>query len=231
MQVGRSTFAVLAISDRGLRRNFERILAWCVVSGLLALAGGLFHGDARLALWAGAVAIDAMGGAVGFYTPWLGRSRTADWTIEGGHFAERCQGFILIAIGESIVVIGATLAARLAGPISLTGSEIGAFVISVVGSIAFWWLYFDRSARDAALLGGPALFLAGHAAFKAVVLHRISWQRVGAIPVLALLGLLVPRVSAVTLSACSVAVVVAVVVADQLWPPPTANSLAPSTRN
>ena len=35
---------------------------------------------------------------------WLGRSATTDWTIEGGHFAERCQAFILIALGESIVV-------------------------------------------------------------------------------------------------------------------------------
>ena len=277
MQVGRSTFTVWAISDEGLRRNFQRILAWCVVSGLLALAGGLSHGDARVVLWAGAVAVDLLGGAVGFYTPRLGRSRTAEWTIEGGHFAERCQGFILIAIGESIVVIGATLAVRLNSPTSLTGAEIGAFLIAVVGSVAFWWLYFDRSARDAGeviahaadpgrfgrsayhfihpvmvagiivaaaadgatakaaahpgasgtvspwvawlVLAGPALFLAGHAAFKAVVWRRISWHRVGAVIVLALLGLVAPHVSAVVLSACAVAVVLAVIAADLLWPP------------
>jgi len=277
MQVGRSTFTVWAISDEGLRRNFQRILAWCVVSGLLALAGGLSHGDARVVLWAGAVAVDLLGGAVGFYTPRLGRSRTAEWTIEGGHFAERCQGFILIAIGESIVVIGATLAVRLNSPTSLTGAEIGAFLIAVVGSVAFWWLYFDRSARDASeviaqsadpgrlgrsayhfihpvmvagiivaaaadgatakaaahagasgtvspwvawlVLAGPALFLAGHAAFKAVVWRRISWHRVGAVIVLALLGLVAPHVSAVVLSADAVAVVVAVIAADLLWPP------------
>jgi low temperature requirement protein LtrA len=278
MQVGRSTFAVRSLADKGLRRNFQRILAWCVVSGLLALAGGLVHDDARLLLWAGAVAVDVLGSTVGFYTPGLGRSKTADWTIEGGHFAERCQGFILIAIGESIVVIGATLAARLTSSTPLTGSEIAAFLIAVVGSVAFWWLYFDRTARDASeviahsadpgrlgrsayhdihpvmvagiivaaagdgataeaaarsgasgtvsawvawlVLGGPALFLAGHAAFKAVVWKRLSWPRIGAVVVLALLGLLAPHVSALVLSACSVAVVVAVAVADQLWPPP-----------
>jgi low temperature requirement protein LtrA len=281
MQVGRSTFTVRAISDQGLRRNFQRILAWCVVSGLLALAGGLRHGDARDLLWAGAVAVDLIGGAVGFYTPGLGRSRTADWTIEGGHFAERCQGFILIAIGESIVVIGGTLAVRLTGSSTLIGGEIAAFLIAVVGSVAFWWLYFDRSAQEATeviahsadpgrlgrsayhlihpvmvagiivaaaadgataeaaarsgsggtvsawvawlILGGPALFLAGHAAFKGVVWRRISWPRLGAVAVLALLGLLAPHVCALVLSACSVAVVVAVAAADQLWPPPRAN--------
>src|SRR5215467_7451164 len=149
MQVGRSAFTVAVIGDPVLRRNFQRILAWCLVSGSLALAGGLVHGNSRVLLWICAVAIHLLGGAAGFYTPGLGKSQTAEWTIEGGHFAERCQGFILIAIGESIVVIGASLASRLdAG--SLTGAEISAFVIAVVGSVAFWWVYFDRTARDAA---------------------------------------------------------------------------------
>src|ERR1039457_437859 len=49
---------------------------------------------ARL-LWLGAVAVDLLGGAAGFYTPGLGRSSTQEWDIEGGHVAERCQAFIL----------------------------------------------------------------------------------------------------------------------------------------
>ena len=39
------------------------------------------------------------------------------------------------------------------------------------------------------ILGGPALFLAGHAAFKLVVWRYLSWPRVAGIAVLALLGL------------------------------------------
>ncbi|HEX5189636.1 MAG TPA: low temperature requirement protein A [Streptosporangiaceae bacterium] len=278
MQVGRSAFTVVVIGDPVLRRNFQRILAWCAVSGLLALAGGVVHGDARALLWTGAVAVDLLGGAAGFYTPGLGRSRTADWTIEGGHFAERCQGFILIAIGESIVVIGASLAARLDSSHALTAAEIAAFVIAVVGSVAFWWVYFDRAAQDAAdvisrsadpgrigrsayhlihpimvggiivaaaadavvarvaaahgltgrasawtawlILGGPALFMAGHAAFKAAIWRRISWPRLGAIAALGLFGLLAPHVPALVLAACSAAAVVAVAVADHIWRPP-----------
>jgi low temperature requirement protein LtrA len=278
IQVGRSAFTVVVIGDPVLRKNFQRILAWCVVSGSLALAGGLAHGDARILLWAGAVAIDLLGGAAGFYTPGLGKSRTAEWTIEGGHFAERCQGFILIAIGESIVVIGASLASRLEAG-SLTGADISAFVIAVVGSVAFWWVYFDRTAQDAAdviarsqdpgrigrtayhlihpimvagiivaaaadaaaaevaashggsghasawdallILGGPALFLLGHAAFKAAIWRRISWHRLAAIAALGLFGLLTPHVSALVLAACGAAAVVAVAVADHFSRPPS----------
>jgi Bacterial low temperature requirement A protein (LtrA) len=104
---------VVTLRGDPLQANFERILAWCVVSSALALGGGFAHGQARAVLWVLAVGVDLAGGAVGFYTPWLGRSRTSDWTIEGGHFAERCQAFILIALGESIVIIGATLSTRL----------------------------------------------------------------------------------------------------------------------
>ena len=99
-QIGRSIFAVVALRGRPLQRNFQRILAWCVVSGALAVAGGLASGPARAWLWLAAVCVDLLGGVFGFYTPGLGRSKTTEWTIEGNHFAERCQAFILIALGE-----------------------------------------------------------------------------------------------------------------------------------
>ena len=116
-----------------------------MVSGALAVGGGFAHGSARYLLWLLAVGVDLAGGAVGFATPGLGRSRTSDWTIEGGHFAERCQAFILIALGESIVIIGAALTDK-----SVTASNVTAFVVAFAGSVALWWLYFDQSAEAAA---------------------------------------------------------------------------------
>ncbi len=264
MQIGRSAFVVVALNGQQLQRNYQRILAWCAVSGTLAILGGLTAGHARELLWVGAVGVNLAGGMAGFYTPGLGRSSTADWTIEGGHFAERCQAFILIALGESIVVIGTTLS----GLHRISGAEIGAFAAALLGSVGLWWLYFDRSADESAkviaasadpgrlgrsayhfihpimvagiiviaagdevmlsrpgtvgdaaaswmILGGTAAFIAGHAAFKAAIWRRISWPRVAAIMLLALLGLLAPHVSALILGGCAAAVVVAVAIADQ----------------
>jgi low temperature requirement protein LtrA len=156
MQIGRSLFAVWALQGKPLVRNFERILAWCCVSGALAVGGGLMASVfPRALLWLLAVGVDVAGGICGFYTPGLGRSTTEEWDIEGGHFAERCQAFILIALGESIVVIGATLAGLLR-PLSLPHADrapsITAFVVAFIGSIALWWLYFDRSAGEGAKL-------------------------------------------------------------------------------
>ncbi len=144
-QIGRTIFMLVALRGHPLEANFQRILAWCIVSSAFAVAGGVAHGNARALLWLGSVGIDLLGGVVGFYTPGLGRSRTSDWTIEGGHFAERCQGFILIALGESIVIIGSTLTEK-----PVAAANVTAFVVAFAGSVALWWLYFDQSAEAAA---------------------------------------------------------------------------------
>ncbi|HXO23652.1 MAG TPA: low temperature requirement protein A, partial [Streptosporangiaceae bacterium] len=144
-QIGRTVFMMIALRGNPLEANFQRILSWCVASSAFAIAGGLAHGNARVLLWLGSVCIDLLGGLVGFYTPGLGRSRTSDWTIAGGHFAERCQAFVLIALGESIVIIGATLTER-----PVAAANVTAFVVAFVGSVALWWIYFDQSADAAA---------------------------------------------------------------------------------
>jgi low temperature requirement protein LtrA len=276
-QIGRTVFMVIALRGHPLEANFQRILAWCVVSSAFAVAGGLAHGNARALLWLGAVCVDLLGGVVGFYTPGLGRSRTSDWTIEGGHFAERCQAFILIALGESIVIIGAALT----GVKELTAATVASFVIAFGGSVALWWLYFDQSAGAAAemiarsddpgrlgrsayhlihpvmvagiivtaaadekvlsdpgqpasaaaawmIIGGPALFLAGHAAFKLVVWRVVSWPRLAGIAGLALLALAAGAISALALAACAAVLVIAVAASDRLpWLPRPAGSPGP----
>ena len=115
IQVGRSAFTFIALrkslgASHPLSRTFQRILTWFVGSGVVWIIGGLLEGEARYAVWLLALAVDYSGPVVGYYIPALGRSRTGEWTIEGGHFAERCQLFVIIALGESILVTGTTFA-------------------------------------------------------------------------------------------------------------------------
>jgi len=265
MQVVRTAYIVLVTPYGPLRRNFERIVVWLLVSGAFYLSGAFVDGHARELLWLLGIAVDLAGGAVGYYTPGLGRSHTDEWTIEGGHFAERCQLFVIIALGESIVVTGQALSDQ--HPIH--GQDVAAFVTALVGSVALWWVYFDRSATDGArmiaesddpgrlgrsayhwmhlimvggiivaaaadelvfehpdvhaetatawmVLGGAALFLAGHAGFKAIVWQVVPWTRLAAIALLALLAIAVPHVSALTLAIVATVVVVAVAASDRL---------------
>lgn len=66
------------------------------------------------------------------------------------------------------------------------------------------------------ILGGPALFLAGHAMFKWVVWRVVPWGRLAGIAALALLAPLAEAVPRLALAACAVAVVVGVAADDYL---------------
>jgi low temperature requirement protein LtrA len=185
--------------------------------GLLAGAS-FFDGAAQASLWALALLLD-MGG------PFLYGSE--GWKLVPGHFAERHGLIIIIALGESIVAIGAGAEAHLTAGIA-TAAALGITVAA-----ALWWIYFDvvalvsarrlanapegrvrnELARDSysymhllmvagivlvalglkktlgqvddpletvpafALLGGVALYLLGHVAFRYRHVHTINRQR------------------------------------------------------
>lgn len=60
------------------------------------------------------------------------------WEVGRAHFAERFQLFIIIVLGESIVVTGATTSGR-----ELTVPTVIAFALAFLGTAALWWLYFN----------------------------------------------------------------------------------------
>jgi low temperature requirement protein LtrA len=78
-------------------------------------------------------------------SPVLGASKTTDWIIDGPHMAERYAQFLSIALGESLLITGATFAAR---PFS-TNEAIGAASASF-STIAIWWIYFHAGSEHAA---------------------------------------------------------------------------------
>jgi len=144
MQVGRTVFFVASIprSRAHSRLNAIRILAWLSASAVFWIAGGLAEGQSRLAFWAVALGIEYTSPAARFWIPKYGPSQMVDWVIEGGHMAERCAGFIIIALGESIVVTGTTFA-----DLVWTADSVWAFASAFVGAIAMWWIYFHKGAE------------------------------------------------------------------------------------
>ena len=122
--------------------NAIRILAWLSVSAVFWILGGFAQGQSRLVLWTVALAIEYVSPAARFWIPRYGPSPIEEWAVEGGHIAERCAGFIIIALGEAIVVDAATFA-----DLTWTTETVGAFVSAFVGSIAMWWIYFHKGAE------------------------------------------------------------------------------------
>jgi low temperature requirement protein LtrA len=147
LQIVRNLFAAAtAAPGSALRATFARILAWSLAVGVVWVVGATLDDSARVAVWLVALAIDYAGPYARYWTPGLGRSRASDWAIEGSHFAERYQLFVIIALGESIVVTGITASSH---PLDATRGV--AIAVSFIGSAALWWLYFDYVARIAPL--------------------------------------------------------------------------------
>jgi low temperature requirement protein LtrA len=156
IQVTRSVFTVFALRGRDPRnhRNFLRITSWLAVSAVFWMAGGFAEGHARVACWLIALLLEIGGPTVGYFVPGIGRSTTADWKVDGAHMAERCALFVIIALGESILVTGATAASLPATP-----AAVCAFVVAFLGSVAMWWIYFnigaERGSRQIASAADP----------------------------------------------------------------------------
>ena len=133
MQVGRTLFWLAATPKArvAVRWNAIRILVWLCVSAVFWILGGLAKGQVRLWLWGFALAIEYVSPLVRFWIPKYGASAVEDWYVEGGHMAERCAGFIIIALGEAIVVNAATFA-----DLVWTPHAVAAFVSAFVASIA-----------------------------------------------------------------------------------------------
>jgi len=261
VQIGRNLFAVYATRHEALERNFQRFFVWSLIGGSLAILGGLAQGHLREVVWALVVAIDLFSAAVGFYVPGLGRTATREWNIDGAHAAERIQAFVMIALGESIVIIGASLT----GFKDLRIGETMAYLLAFITTVTLWWIYFDRSAAFAAralasspdpgrlarsafywaqvpmvagiiavaagdrllltqptqpagvatasiLLGGTAIFLAGHALFKQAIWHHVSRSHIAAIVLLLLLipiAVFLPGLAVAALAIVGLGVVVA----------------------
>ncbi|XXF80905.1 low temperature requirement protein A [Myxococcaceae bacterium GXIMD 01537] len=144
MQVGRSLFMLWALRGSPLVaiRNFQRIVIWFAVSGLFWMVGAFGEGRERFVCWLVALAIEFVGPAAYFYVPGLGRSATKEWDVEGGHLAERCSLFVIIALGESVVMTGSSFA----GSEQTTDTWL-AFANAFLGCVAMWWIYFDLGAE------------------------------------------------------------------------------------
>jgi low temperature requirement protein LtrA len=245
-------FVVASRDDAQLRRSVGLLAVGTAIgSGLLvvaAFADGLIQGG----LWALALVLD-MGGPFIF--------DASGWKLEPGHFAERHGLIVLIALGESIVAIGA------GAQVGVSAGVVVAAVICTAVAAALWWLYFDvvalvaarrlsnaapgkernEIARDSfsylhfpmvagivlvavgfeetlvavgehlhlvpvtALLGGVALYLLAHVAFRWRNVHRFSLQRLIAAGVcLALIpvGLELPALATLSLLAAVLVILI-----------------------
>jgi low temperature requirement protein LtrA len=118
-------------AQRAAVRKFSAVS----VAGLIAvLAGGFIGGTAQYALWGAAIVLDIVAAGIG--------GQAEGWNLHPEHFSERHGLFVIIALGESLIVAASGLTVE-SWPASLVMAAIAA--VAVTG--AMWWTYF-ASAKD-----------------------------------------------------------------------------------
>ena len=107
-------------------------MAWVMIStaGLIAVFAGAFvDPPARNWVWLAAVVLDLVAAAAS--------SRNAIWDLNPRHFSERHGLFVIIALGESLIVAGTAVAGD-----ERTGELLATAGASLVVVCVLWWTYF-----------------------------------------------------------------------------------------
>ena len=120
----------------------KRILAWLAMSAPFWLVGAFQDEKLRLLLWGVGLTIDYLGPATLFWLPKAGRSSWEAWQIRGAHFAERSALFIIIVLGESVLVAGRALSGD-----TLSVESSLAFASAFAAAVTLWLLYFAHGER------------------------------------------------------------------------------------
>lgn len=140
-QLGHGLVTMFSAPTPVLRAHYGRMTVWLLAGGALWLTGAAGGEDTRLLWWGAAAVLDLAGTWLAH--PWPGRRlRSENIPFDAGHMVERCQLFLIIALGETILATGSALSAeQLTPPVLLAGA------LAFITIVALWALYFGGSDR------------------------------------------------------------------------------------
>lgn len=130
--IGLSLYAWVASADPS-QRAAVRTFALVSIGGLAAvLVGGFVGGAAQVWFWGLAIILDVVAAAVG--------GRAEGWNLHPEHFGERHGLFVIIALGETLIVAAGGVTAA-----PWTGALIAVALLAVAITCGLWWSYFTRA--------------------------------------------------------------------------------------
>ncbi len=141
IQLGRAVWMIVYSPDPVFRDHYFRMLLWLIATTPLWIAGAAVSPEARLLWWAPAAGIDLIGRWLAHPIPGR-RLRSENIAFDGAHLLERCRLFLLIALGETVVTTGTSIAEA---PMTVMTVTTGTFALA--GAVALWALTFGRSHR------------------------------------------------------------------------------------
>jgi low temperature requirement protein LtrA len=130
--IGLALYAWVASEDPSQK---AAVRIWIIVSlgGLAAvLIGGLLGGVYQFWFWAAAILLDVIAAAIG--------GQAEGWNLHPEHFSERHALFVIIALGETLIVAAGRVTSA-----SWTNNLLAVAVLAVAITCGLWWSYFPRA--------------------------------------------------------------------------------------
>ncbi|MEZ6016308.1 MAG: low temperature requirement protein A [Planctomycetota bacterium] len=130
--IGLGVYSWVAWVDDGQRSAVCRFTGASLLGLCAVLAGGMLGGAAQYWCWGLAVALDVLAALIG--------GRAEGWNLFPEHFVERHGLFVIIALGESMIVA--------ANGVARGGWDNDVLVVAslaVATTCALWWTYFVRA--------------------------------------------------------------------------------------
>ncbi|TQO23150.1 low temperature requirement protein A [Paramicrobacterium agarici] len=144
MGVMRPLLVIASFRGTQIAHNYRMLLAWTLFAGVFWVVGAALDPSARLALWIIAVAIDYAAPLLQFRVPGVGSAPMHLWDTEPDHLAERNRLVFIIALGESILMMGGTIVdAEAVSPGLITSLLLGFAALFVL-----WWNYFALAGHN-----------------------------------------------------------------------------------
>jgi low temperature requirement protein LtrA len=160
-QVGRAAFTAVALRGHVLAKNYTNLLAWSTVAAALFVVGAFLPPGPRLLVWLVALAVDVAAPRFDFRFPGLGSAPMSTWPTDVEHLAERNRLVFIIALGESILIMGFTLSELE----EVTPAAVLTTLLGFAGLFVLWWAYFALAGHDTAASQGEGSTTALRSAF------------------------------------------------------------------
>ncbi|MBQ1034895.1 MULTISPECIES: low temperature requirement protein A [Micromonospora] len=126
-----------------------RFLFWFVVSGVFWIAGAV-SGTVNWGLWAIAITIDLVSAAARYPTPRVGRVPLDQYERTTGHLGERYQQFVILALGDIILVPTLQVSKG-----ELAGLRVTALFGAFAMMLLLWQVYVFRAGELLEAGAGP----------------------------------------------------------------------------
>lgn len=145
MGVLRPVAMMIVFRGQQMAVNYRMLLLWTLGAGVLWVLGAFLEPEVRLLVWMLAVVVDYAAPMMQFRIPGIGSAPMHLWGTDAEHLAERNRLVFIIALGESILLMGGAVLAQGA----LTFSLAASLLVGFASLFVLWWNYFAVAGHDA----------------------------------------------------------------------------------